>query len=209
MAFSRDGELLAYGTNGGKVQALDLKTDKPVFAADQIGDAGDSSGWKNVAALAFSRDGKKLASAAMGDDRVRMWNLATGTEREMKGHELDVVAVRFTEDGRYVVSGAKDDTVQIWKATTGLRVGAKLFDDQNNNNVTAIEVRGGDTEIVSMQGDGRVTIWPGPAKWQSMLCNKLTYNMNREQWKQWVELPANQFRGACGGLTAAPDWATP
>lgn len=209
VAFSRDGELLAYGTNGGKVQALDLKTGKPVFAGDRIGDGGDSSGWKNVAALAFSPDGKKLASGAMGDDRVRMWNLGTGSELEMKGHELDVMAVRFTEDGRYVVSGAKDDTVQIWNATTGLRVGAKLFDDKNNNNVTAVEVRAGDTEIVSMFGDGTVTIWPGPAKWQSLLCNKLTYNMNQQQWKQWVELPDGQFRGACGGLNAAPDWATP
>lgn len=145
----------------------------------------------------------------MGDDRVRMWNLGTGSELEMKGHELDVMAVRFTEDGRYVVSGAKDDTVQIWNATTGLRVGAKLFDDKNNNNVTAVEVRAGDTEIVSMFGDGTVTIWPGPAKWQSLLCNKLTYNMNQQQWKQWVELPDGQFRGACGGLNAAPDWATP
>lgn len=207
VAFSQDGRLLAYGTDAGMVQVLDLQSGKTLFAEDQVADGGDSSGWKNVGALAFSRDGTKLASGAMGDDRVRMWDFANGKHFEMKGHELDVVAVRFTEDGRYVVSGAKDDTVQFWNTTTGLRVGAKLFDDHGN--VTAVGVPAGDMEIVSVRGDGTVTTWPGPAKWQSLLCNKLTYNMNMQQWQQWVELPDRQFDGACDGLTAAPDWATP
>ena len=55
--------------------------------------------------------------------------------------------MRFTEDGRYVVSGAKDDTVQFWNTTTGLRVGAKLFDDHGN--VTAVGVPAEEKDGVS------------------------------------------------------------
>jgi WD40 repeat protein len=209
VAFSRDGALVAYGTGDGKLQAIRVADGKPLFAEPQQADSGDSSHFTNVAAVAFSPDGTRLAAGAKGDDKVRLWNLRTGKGFEMKGHhEGDVVDVDFTGDGRYVVSAGYDDTVQLWDADTGQRVGTPLFDEHGD--VTAIGVTSDDMIIRASRREGVVSNWPGPAIWQPALCRKLSYNMNHAQWQSWVKLPEGQYLRACDQLQEIPDgWSAP
>src|SRR4051812_526357 len=50
--------------------------------------------------LAFSRDGKTLASGR-NDNKVQLWDVATSKELfTMKGHEGPVLAVAFAPDGK-------------------------------------------------------------------------------------------------------------
>ena len=58
--------------------------------------------------------------------------------------------------------------------------------------------------IFSGSGDTTLRVWPAPVVWPDELCAKLTRNMSRKQWREWVS-PQIDDTCQCPGLPIAPD----
>lgn len=72
-----------------------------------------------VNGLAYSPDGKLLASAS-SDGTVKLWDTSSYKEvRTLKGHVSAVTCVVFTSDSKQLITGGLDKSVRLWDAAEG------------------------------------------------------------------------------------------
>lgn len=89
-----------------------------------------------------------------------------------------------------------------WDANTGLPLGDPLTG--HTSFVTSVAFSPDGNTVVSGAGDNTLRLWPTYPDPASAMCDKLTTNMNHQQWREWV-LPDIPYIKVCPDLPVAPD----
>ena len=129
VAFDRQGKQMAAATIGGAVEIIDPQTSKPRRVLRRGTPLQGT--FLAMRKLAFSPDGKTLAEVG-GDtlrdrdnNEVRLWDLATGKVRSLRGHPALVSGVAFSPDGKRLATASLDmnrgidGEVKVWDVATG------------------------------------------------------------------------------------------
>lgn len=107
IAFSPDSGVLASGHYDGYVRIWDLRTGSEILTIPT---------GAVVESLAFSRDGRILASGGSYEDSIiRLWDSGNGELlRELPGHQVGVIELTFSPDSQFLVSASYDGLIRVW-----------------------------------------------------------------------------------------------
>jgi len=145
----------------GQVQLWDVATGREIAAIKGHG--------RGVSKVAFSRDGKMLASSGT-DNTIKIWDVASRTElRTLTGHTSNIESMDFTPDGRLLASASEDGSTFLWDTKTGEHLLTLISLDD-----------GSEWMVVTPQGlfDGT------PVSWNQILWryNQETFNVAPIEW---------------------------
>ncbi|MBT3322688.1 MAG: hypothetical protein HN392_10435 [Anaerolineae bacterium] len=133
IVFSPDGKMLAsgsadrvfskrafwrrfspWGSENNYVQLYDVETGEELAKLE--------GGFSYITSVAFSPDGKLLASGSMysDDNAIRIWKLASILDGDLslwqlhKQHTRGIFGIDFSPDGKTLLSGAGDNSARLW-----------------------------------------------------------------------------------------------
>lgn len=110
---STGGELLISGSDDHTLFLWNLFPSEPAAAGKQKPLTRLNGHQRQIAHVAFSPDGRRLASGAF-DSSVRIWDGRTGAfVATLRGHVGAVYRLCWSADSRMVVSASKDGTVKV------------------------------------------------------------------------------------------------
>lgn len=152
MTFSPDGSSILSGGEDSTAWLWDVNTGKELLAF-----RNGPTNTTCISAIAFSADGRLIASADAGGIIV-IWNAKSGIKSlgPLKGHTSYIFSVVFSPDGCYVASGSMDETIIVWDVRTGM---AKCILREHVGDVLCVAFSADGKRVVSGGRDKTIRMW--------------------------------------------------
>jgi WD40 repeat protein len=157
--FSPTGKVFATGSDDQTIKLWKIEESNPLRSTRVICVGQPLTGHtKWIWAIAFSPDGKLLASAS-ADCLIKLWDISDVSnpkfKKDLKGHDGEVLSVSFSKNGSLLASGSSDGKVKIWDVKSGkckktLKVGSPIESVSFNKD---------GKYLASGSKDGRVRVW--------------------------------------------------
>lgn len=149
VAFSPDGNTLAYGRSNGLIKLA------KVASGEEIGTLAKHAarGGKGVT---FSPDGKTLASVN-GIGGVKLWNAETGTIRTFADNvNKGVSSFVISPDGKTLITGGLDQTIRLWSVESGQELPAF---PPTGDTVVSVALSPDGATVASIGLDEKISLW--------------------------------------------------
>ncbi len=150
IAFSPDSKRMFTGHEDGTVSAWDLPTGMRLFSRK----ASDGA----ALAIAYSPVEPRLVVGT--EQAAEIWDAYNSQLLLVLGTRMHGIgAVAYSPDGRRVITGARDGSIQAWDASTGRELGALRG---NGGDLYSVSFSPDGRYILAGNSDGTAEIWAAP-----------------------------------------------
>lgn len=165
LAYSPDGSKLVTGSKDGTVRIWDVGNGRELmvyrghesakFSAEDAKEKEKVNVFR-VAGVAFSPDGKKIASC--GASEIHVWEADTGkVVATLKGHKKDVTGIAFArKNGNKLASVSDDKRLMIWDVAAGKPT---FTSDEQGTRIEAVAFAPEDNQVALVDGSGALAVF--------------------------------------------------
>ena len=146
---SSDGTRLALGGAGGRVRIFATSTGR------ELAELRDPVASSRVASIAFAADGEHFVTG--GDNEAWLWTTnGSAPPVELTGHDLPILAVAISYDGRKLATVTREATIRLWD-TADLARPRVLRSHDEAIDALAFDTRG--ARLATLSRDGTLRLW--------------------------------------------------
>lgn len=142
--------LTASSANDSTVRLWDTDTNDAVDQAEELTGVGYNG-------LDILHDGSRFVTGTE-DGTIHSWDTITLTKiRTLKGHTARIVCLKYSLDGKYIISTPFDCSVRLWDSDSGMQSGCMNTPDRLYT--SALSLNPDNKHFAFAGGDGLLHLW--------------------------------------------------